>query len=215
MNNARIERLRDRLLGQGSPTIAPPPPSPGSAAPRNPPASNRPEDQAIYDRLRPFAEAVYLVVSADRQVSERERDALRGALRILTEGALSSAAMDAMIDEFDRAFARDGYEQRLDTVAAELYGDVADHELALALAAAAAAADGQLDAAERATLDALADRLGVSPEQLADAAGLALPIHSPAPALARCGPCRSRSRGRCGGGASRGRVRRCAARARR
>lgn len=166
MNYARIERLRDRLLGQGSPTVAPPPPAPGSAPPRKPPASQRPEDVAIYARLRPFAEAVYLVVSADRAVSEHERNALRGALRILTEGALSSAAMGAMLDEFDRALERDGYELRLDAVAAELYGDLADHELALALAAAAATADGELDAAERTTLESLAERLGVSQAQL-------------------------------------------------
>jgi tellurite resistance protein len=166
MNYARIERLRERLLGQGSPTMAPPPPSPGHALLQKPPESQRPEDLAIYERLRPFAEAVYLVVSADRAVSERERDALRGALRILTDGALSSAALHAMIDGFDRTLARDGCEQRLDTVASELYGDIADHELALALAAAAATADGDLDDAERTTLESLAERLGVSRAQL-------------------------------------------------
>ena len=66
---------------------------------------------------------------------------MRGALRILTEGALSSAAMGAMLDEFDRALERDGYELRLD-------------------------ADGELDAAERTTLESLAERLGVSQAQL-------------------------------------------------
>jgi tellurite resistance protein len=167
MNRAYLERLRERLLGQGTATIAPPPPAAGAPKPMRA-AATRPEDRAMYERLRPFAEGVYLVVSADRNVSDRERDALRGALRILTEGALSSAAIEAMIAEFDRDLERDGYELRLDHVASELYGDVADQELAVALAAATATADGRIDARERAALEGFAERLGITAEHLAN-----------------------------------------------
>ena len=40
---------------------------------------------------------MYLVMAADAQIADPERAALRGALRILTEGKLSSAAMEAML----------------------------------------------------------------------------------------------------------------------
>lgn len=162
MNHDRLERLRDRLLGQGSPTIAPPGPS-GTPARQKP---QPPEQRAMYERIRPFAEAVYLVVSADREIGQTERNVLRGALRILTDGALSSSAMESMLAEFDAALARDGFEQRLDDVAAEIYGDMGDQELALSLAAAAATADGRLDAQERAALEGFAERFGLPRQRL-------------------------------------------------
>jgi uncharacterized membrane protein YebE (DUF533 family) len=120
----------------------------------------------LYSRLRPIAEAMYLVMAADTQLADPERAALLGALRILTEGKLSSAAMEAMLAEFGRELLRDGRELRLDHVAAALYGDRADVELALALVAAASLADGHASEAEYATIDALADRLGLGPERV-------------------------------------------------
>jgi hypothetical protein len=120
----------------------------------------------LYSRLRPIAEAMYLVMIADTQIADPERAALRGALRILTEGKLSSAAMEAMLAEFGRGLLRDGRELRLDHVAAALYGDAADIELALALVGAASLADGHASEAEYATIEALADRLGLAPERV-------------------------------------------------
>jgi uncharacterized membrane protein YebE (DUF533 family) len=157
MSSTPIERLRDKLLRKGRPSIAPGP---------WPPVHEQPAANAMYRRLRPIAEAMYLVMAADTQIVQAERDALRGALRILTEGNLSSSAMEAMLSEFRASLARDGLEQRLDDVASELYGDADDIELALALVAAAAMADGAIGDQERSTVQALAERLDVPAQRL-------------------------------------------------
>jgi uncharacterized tellurite resistance protein B-like protein len=109
---------------------------------------------------------MYLVMTVDRHVSEVERDALRGAIRTLTDGELGTQAMEAMIGEFERALAIDGIEVRLDAVASMLYGDRDDMELAVALAAAVALADSDPDPAEQHTIEALAERLGISGSRL-------------------------------------------------
>lgn len=114
------------------------------------------------DRVRPFAEIMYLVLSADASITERERDVLRGALRSLTEGALSSAAMDEMLTEFARNLAREGIDLRLDYLASVMYADRADARLALGLATAAAEADRGLGPEERAVIEGLGQRLGVN-----------------------------------------------------
>lgn len=84
-------------------------------------------------------------MSADADIKDSERDVLRGALRSLSEGGLGSAATDAMLHELEERLARDGMEVRLDNVAAHLWPDPNDRELALALAAATAKADGTID----------------------------------------------------------------------
>jgi uncharacterized tellurite resistance protein B-like protein len=120
-----------------------------------------PESRAAYQRIRPLAEAMYLVMAVDRRVSDVERDALRGAIRTLTDGELGTQAMEAMITEFEQGLARDGIEVRLDAIASMLYGDRDDMELVIALAAASGVADSELDPAEQHTIEALAERLGI------------------------------------------------------
>jgi uncharacterized tellurite resistance protein B-like protein len=174
----RISRLRDRLLERG-------------VVSEWPAATIRPESRAAYQRIRPLAEAMYLVMAADRHVSEPEREALRGAIRTLTDGVLGGVAMETMIMEFDQALARDGVDVRLDAVASVLYGDRDDMELAVALAAAVALADDRLDPEEQRTIEALAERLGIGGQRLerlltgeSDASGrpdVEQPLAGPAP----------------------------------
>lgn len=152
----RIERLRDRLLSRGPPSLSERPPGSGAT----------PESRAAYQRIRPLAEAMYLVMSVDRRVSDVERRALRGAIRTLTDDELGTQAMEAMIAEFEAALGRDGLELRLDAVASALYGDREDRELAIALSAAVAVADADLDPAEQHTIEALAERLGIAGARL-------------------------------------------------
>jgi len=159
MTNPQIERLRDALLRRGTVASRPPPP---------PQSGMKPEQLELARRVRPFAEAMYLVIAADSDVADRERDVLRGALRALTDGTLSSAALEAMLSDFERARARDGLELRLDAVASALYGDHTDAELALKLSIAATLVDGRLDAREQAVVHALAERLGISQTQVAE-----------------------------------------------
>jgi len=158
MTSKRIERLRDKLLARGQPTLAPP---------RTAPADT-PELWALAERVRPFAEVMYLVLAADEDITDRERDVLRGALRSLTEGALSSAALDEMLQEFQANRAREGVELRLDYLASALYLDRSDARLALGLATAAADADRGVGPQEREVISSLAERLGIGRHELAE-----------------------------------------------
>jgi uncharacterized membrane protein YebE (DUF533 family) len=157
MTNKSIERLRDKLMKRGM-----------AASHRPPPLEPEwgPQMQAITQRVRPFAEAMYLVLAADGDIDERERDVLRGALRTLTDGQLSTRAMASMLGDFARLRSRDGVELRLDSVAAALYGDRKDAELVLGLMAAAAETDGQVGSGEQSIIMTLGERLGVAVRHL-------------------------------------------------
>jgi tellurite resistance protein len=154
----RIERLRDRLLRRGARSVAPAPWSLGAA---------RPGARAAYERILPFGEVIYVVIAADGVLTSEERDALRGALRYLTQGELGTQAAEAMVEQFEHDLKRDGVEVRLDQIAARVYSDPDDRELALSLALAVAVADGNTDPAEEAAITGLAERLGYSPKRLA------------------------------------------------
>ncbi|HEX4352147.1 MAG TPA: TerB family tellurite resistance protein [Polyangiales bacterium] len=158
MPNKRIDKLRDKLLERGMASYRPPPMNAGT--------DPNPEALAMTQRVRPFAEAMYLVLAADGDVGERERDVLRGALRSLTDGKLSSASMESLLCEFERARALQGVDLRLDSLAAAFYGDRSDAELALGLMAAAGETDGTMDASEQAIIFALGERLGVAKSEL-------------------------------------------------
>jgi tellurite resistance protein len=165
MSNPQIERLRTTLLRRGMLTSRPPPPmTPPGGHPVV--AKWKPEQLELARRVRPFAEAMYLVVGADADIGERERDILRGALRTLTDGLLSSAVLETMLEEFEAARAEEGADARLDAVGSALYWDPTDAELALKLAIAGAEVDGRLDAREQAMVHALAKRLNISDEHL-------------------------------------------------
>ena len=155
MASKRIERLRDKLLARGRPTLSPSPsPSPS------------PELQALAERVRPFAEVMYLVLATDSKITENERNVLRGALRSLTEDALSTSALDTMLTDFEQLRELQGVDVRLDHLASQLYGDRADAKLALGLATAAADSDEGIGPEERAVIAALAERLRMSDEEL-------------------------------------------------
>lgn len=154
MAEEKFQNLRDRLLGMGRASLIPRPLADDETA------------RALYARLRPFAEAVFLVIAADGRLEAREVEVLRGALRALTAGELGGAAVEAMLAEFRASLAREGREIRLDRVAAEVYGDRDDVELMLSLAGAAALANGCVEPAEHEVIAALAERLGVSGARL-------------------------------------------------
>jgi DnaJ-domain-containing protein 1 len=154
MADDRFESLRDRLLHHGRASVVPRPLGDGATA------------QALYERLRPFAEAVFLVMAADASIDQRETEVLRGTLRLLTAGELGGSALDAMLKEFAANLQRDGRELRLDRVASEIYGDRDDVELAISLVSAAALANGCIEPAEDEVIVELAERLGLSKARL-------------------------------------------------
>jgi tellurite resistance protein len=153
----RLDRLRERLLRRGARSTVPVDWS-LTAAP--------PNAQAAYERILPYAEIIYLVIAADGVHTPQEQDALVGAIRYLSEGELGAPAAEHMITRFQSDLTREGIEQRLDDVAARVYGEREDRELALSLAAGVAAADGELSASEQRTIVGLAERLGFSQRQL-------------------------------------------------
>jgi tellurite resistance protein len=150
----RYGSLRNKLVDMGRASIVPRP------------LAQDETSQAFYERLRPFAEAIYLVISVDGVLEPRETEVLRGTLRALTSGELGGAAMDAMLTEFKAALALDGQDIRLDRIAAEVYGDRDDIELVIALSSAAALASGCAEPAEHDVIRQLASRLGLSKDQL-------------------------------------------------
>jgi tellurite resistance protein len=153
IGSKRIELLRDRLLRRGV----------GAPAAANWSLSLAPpSERAAYDRILPYAEAIYLVIASDGVHTPEERDALLGAIRYLTEGELGAHAADHMIARFQNALDRDGLELRLDDVAARVYGEPEDRELTLALAAAVATAGGPPGPNEEDTIYGLGERLGFS-----------------------------------------------------
>jgi len=164
MTRTRIARLRDKLLARGRPSQQP-------ADHRNVTHVSNAELSALTERVRPVAEVIFLVLSADKAISEREYDVMRGALRSLTDGALSTEAMAALVDEFERSRERDGVEFRLDYLASALYSDRADARLALGLATAAADADTGVGPEEQAVIRALGERLGISRRELQEMMG--------------------------------------------
>jgi uncharacterized tellurite resistance protein B-like protein len=144
-----IELLRDKLMDRGAESIAP----------RS--LTVAPEDAAAYVRTRPFAEAMFLVMAADGKMSDSEHDVLRGAIRTLSGGALSTKATDAMVTEFQSTLETLGVETHLDQVAAHLWGHKEDEELALALVGAMASVHREDAAAELQMIYELAERLGI------------------------------------------------------
>src|SRR5690606_26522315 len=156
LDSRRIRQLRDRLLERGPVSVIP-----GAFSMSDPPAA------AAYDRIQPFAEAMFLVMSADAEIKDSDRDVLRGALRTMRDGGRGTAATEAMLSDLEERLARDGMVARLDNVAAHLWPDPIERELALALAAATARADGSIDPAVRNAIFELAARLGVPTARVA------------------------------------------------
>jgi uncharacterized tellurite resistance protein B-like protein len=150
LDPARIERLREQLLERGARSL-----SPRAFSGRSPQVA------AAYERVRPFAEAMFMVMSADGAITEHERGVLRGAVRILTEDQLGGEATDRMLAEFEASWASQGRAEGLDRLASELWAEPEDRQLAVALVATMAAADARLDPAESGSIIELAERLGL------------------------------------------------------
>jgi tellurite resistance protein len=153
----RLERLRDGLrerarrrpsmvLGVAAPHVA--------------------EAMHLVEEYGPMCEAMFLVMAADRRVLNIEREVLRGALDVLSQGQVRTAHMEAMLDAAARRLAREGEAARSRAVVAALRDDPVRAEATLVLAAAVATADGRVVPEERAMIAALAEGLDVSQSRL-------------------------------------------------
>jgi tellurite resistance protein len=153
LSNSTLARLRDQLQARGQrPSVVAPDPS-------MPPESV--ELMNVLAEYGPLCEAMYLMMSADGQISNDEREVLKGALRNLSGDAIRTAHMEAMLDDAGKKVTADGREKRMKEVIAGLHEDRARAEVAFVLAAAIAFADNAIADEENETLNTLAEGLGI------------------------------------------------------
>jgi len=124
-----------------------------------------PEEAGALNRVDPLAEAMFLMMAADGTLAESERDAVRGAIRGLTDNVLRSGTIKVMLENYQARLEQEGREQRLHQIAEELAEDPQEAEGAFALAAAVALADDNVTDEENAFINQLAEWFGISDER--------------------------------------------------
>lgn len=155
-DNTTIRRLRDVLVNNGKLI--------------NKQADNLPQDgldsterqQASIKRVSPFAETMFLVMMADGSADQSERDAIQGALQLLTHGFIDQTQLAELITRFEQDIDNHGVESRLQSLGAQLSADRQDRETAFTLAAAIAVADEKVEQQENALIDSIAEWYGIS-----------------------------------------------------
>lgn len=113
----------------------------------------------------PLCDAMYMMMSADGQVSSSEREVLVGALRNLSGDALRSIHIEAMLEAAAKKTAEDGREKRMRDIIEALQEDETRGEVAFVLAAAIAFADNAIADQENEVLNQFAEGLGIDDER--------------------------------------------------
>lgn len=153
LTRERLEHLRDQLRQRGQrPSLA--------AGPRT--SADLIEAMQIVEEYGPICEAMYLMMAADHRVVNAEREVLKGALDVLSNGRIRTMHMEAMLDAAARRCAAEGKDARLKKVIEQLADDTARAEVTVVLAAAIAAADARIVPEESAMLDAMFKGLNIS-----------------------------------------------------
>ena len=156
LSNSTLQRLRDQLREHGQ--------RPSMMALVGLGASVSPEvaeGLAAVAEYGPLTEAMYLMMSADGQVSNEEREVLRGALRTLSSDSIRSTHVESLLDSAAKSVAEHGRDARMTEVSLLLKDDPARAEVAFVLAAAIAFADNAIADGENDTLNDLAEGLGI------------------------------------------------------
>lgn len=152
LSTSTVSRLRDQLRTRGQrPSMA----LPAGVTP------DVAETLALAAEYGPLCEAMYLMMSADGEVSQDERDVLKGALRNLSSDTLRGEQIESLLDDASKKASAEGREQRMAHVIESLAGDEARCEVAFVLAAAIAFADNAIADEENETLNAFAEGLGI------------------------------------------------------
>lgn len=124
-----------------------------------------PEESAALNRVDPLAETMFLMMSADGTISEVERDAVRGAIRGLSDNLLRSGTINVMLENYQKRLEQQGKDERLREIADEIAEEPHEAEGAFALAAAIALADDDVADEENALINQLAEWFGISEER--------------------------------------------------
>jgi tellurite resistance protein len=162
----KLEPLRDRLRARGQ--------RPSIVMPLAGTSTELIDALRLVEEWGPFVEAMYLMMAADRRVLNVEREVLRGALAILSNDAVRTRHMEAMLDAAMRKVAKEGTEARIAVVIASLKEDPARAETAVIVAAAVAAADDRVVPEEHVLLTRLCEGLGVDEARADEILGVLL-----------------------------------------
>lgn len=160
IQTATIERLRDALLQSGRrPSVV------LSSAYETLTREGllSPEEANALNRVEPLAEAMFLMMSVDGEVAEEERDAVRGAIRGLTDNLLHTGTINVMLESYERRLREHGKDARLQEIASEIAEEACEAESAFALSAAIALADDEITEQENAFINQLAEWFGITP----------------------------------------------------
>jgi uncharacterized tellurite resistance protein B-like protein len=160
LRTATIERLRDALLQTGRrPSVV------LSSAYETLTRAGllSPEEASALNRVDPLAESMFLMMSADGVVTESERDAVRGAIRGLTDDLLRTGTINVMLESYAQRLSEQGRDARLQEIASEIAEEKTEAECAFALAAAIALADDQVTDEENDLINQLAEWFGIPP----------------------------------------------------
>ncbi len=152
LSTSTVVRLRDQLRAAGQRGMV------AVSVGAEQGASNA---DAVAAELAPLLEAMYLMMSADGEISTEEREVLVGAMRNLSGGDLDGEVIDKLLERARANAESHGRESRLRQVVDDLAKDKARAEVAFVLAAAIAFADNAIADEENETLDALAEGLGI------------------------------------------------------
>ena len=126
------------------------------------------EEVAALNRVDPLAETMFLMMAADNKVTDTEREAVRGAIRGLTNSGLRTGTINVMLENYQRRLETDGREERLREIAETIAEEPAEAEGAFALAAAVALADDEVADEENAFINQLAEWFGLSPKKTSE-----------------------------------------------
>jgi len=156
LSSSTISRLRDQLRKRGQ--------RPSVILPENVTADLA-ETLRLLGEYGPLCDAMYMMMSADGQVSSSEREVLVGALRNLSGDALRSIHIEAMLEAAAKKTAEDGREKRMRDIIEALQEDETRGEVAFVLAAAIAFADNAIADQENEVLNQFAEGLGIDDER--------------------------------------------------
>ncbi len=152
-----LQRIRDHLLEVGQP------PSVHFMRPvaEDDPFAGDPDAKRRFEAL---FEAMYLMVVADGEVADAEREVLRGAVRGLTSNAVRTHHIEKLFGEC-QGRAEQGVDARIQAIAPTLKEDPALVEAAFSLASAIAFADSEIKDAENELINSLAEALDLDGER--------------------------------------------------
>ena len=124
-----------------------------------------PQESTALTRVDPMAETMFLMMAADGKVAEAERDAVRGAIRGLTDNLLRSGTIKVMIEVYEQGLKSKDASHGCRRSRRPWRRKPHEAEGAFSLAAAVALADDEVHDEENSLINQLAHWFGISQER--------------------------------------------------